>query len=538
MSKEERVVEYITAFDPERQQIKPHAEGRVARVSVLLGPDEGKTFKLSDDCCVGRAGDAVVQVQDRGVSRRHARFRRVENDRFSLEDLGSRNGTLVNGQQIARCVLESGDRIQLGSRCLLLYSVHDDLEESLMDARKLEIIGRLSAGINHDFNNLLCVILANAAYLLELPRESSLAGKEIRECLEDMRSAAQSGAELTHRLATLAQSNHVAQESVNLSQLCDETLGILRDTFAKSIRIQGHVQPGMWVRGVRAHLRQLLLNPCINGRDAMPDGGTLTFEAVLKEPSELDTMPLLKADCYAVVTVTDTGPGMPDDVLKSAFEPFFTTKEIELGRGLGLPTVRKVASDHGGTVTLSSQVGVGTTLRIVLPVAEINPGEEEGLMQTRSGQPSKDVWPAEPLKRTAESRSIPVSKTERKVLIAEDDEALGRAFVRSLRRAGYGVVWVARGEQAVSAFTQESSEFDLVLLDLDMTDASGERAHSTIRKHDAEVPVVLLTNAADVDDADAADPADRNTIVRKPVEPAVLARVVQLALRRAGRGSH
>jgi CheY-like chemotaxis protein len=229
---------------------------------------------------------------------------------------------------------------------------------------------------------------------------------------------------------------------------------------------------------------------------------------------------------------------MPDDVLKSAFEPFFTTKEIELGRGLGLPTVRKVASDHGGTVTLSSQVGVGTTLRIVLPVAEINPGEEEGLMQTRSGQPSKDVWPAEPLKRTAESRSIPVSKTERKVLIAEDDEALGRAFVRSLRRAGYGVVWVARGEQAVSAFTQESSEFDLVLLDLDMTDASGERAHSTIRKHDAEVPVVLLTNAADVDDADAADPADRNTIVRKPVEPAVLARVVQLALRRAGRGSH
>jgi signal transduction histidine kinase/ActR/RegA family two-component response regulator len=540
MNSDESALEYVTAIDPDRAKIPPRAEGRVARISVLLGPNEGKTYKLMDGSIVGRAADAAVRLQDRGVSRRHARFQRVDGDRFALEDLGSRNGTLVNGHQVGRAVLEPGDRIQLGSRCLLLFSVHDDLEESMVNAKKIEIIGRLSAGINHDFNNLLCVVLSNAAYLLELPNESMLSNKEVRECLEDIRAAAQSGAELTHRLGTLAQTTNVAQESVNLSQLCEETMAILRDTFPKAARIQAHVQPGIWVRGVRGHLRQLLLNPCLNARDAMPDGGTLSVEAVLKEPHELESTPLLKADCYAVLTFTDTGRGMNDEVLRSAFEPFFTTKEIELGRGLGLPMVRKVAADHGGTVQLWSELGVGTTLRIVLPVAEVDEQQEDdGVVMNPSAGPAKESWPSAAVTCTLGAVSAPPAelKAQRRVLLAEDDEGLGRAFVRSLRRAGYDVVWVADGERATAAMADEAAKFDLVLLDLDIADGSGSRAHGLIRKRERELPMVLLSGASDAENVDAAAQMGSDTRVHKPVEPAVLARVVQLALRRAGRGS-
>jgi CheY-like chemotaxis protein len=228
---------------------------------------------------------------------------------------------------------------------------------------------------------------------------------------------------------------------------------------------------------------------------------------------------------------------MSEEVLKSAFEPFFTTKEIELGRGLGLPTVRKVASDHGGTVRLSSRAGVGTTLRIVLPVSErADHSDEDSLIRTRSGQPSMDPEKPSTIKRTLDEHRVEqVNTTQRHVLVVESDEGLGRAIVRSLRRAGYAVVWVANAEQAASAFGPEAGQFDLVLLDLDMSDAAGQRARTLIRKQNPSIPLVLLS-AVD-EEQNGAMPSDRETVVRKPVDTAVLARVVQLALRRAGRGS-
>jgi CheY-like chemotaxis protein len=272
----------------------------------------------------------------------------------------------------------------------------------------------------------------------------------------------------------------------------------------------------------------------------MPDGGTLSVEVVLKEPHELESVPLLKAECYAVVTFTDTGRGMNEDVLKSAFEPFFTTKEIELGRGLGLPMVRKVASDHGGTVQLWSETDVGTTLRIVLPVAEVEDrAEDEGISMAQSMAPSRNPGPSDSITRPIDATSMPspALKTQRRVLLAEDDEALGRAFVRSLRRAGYEVVWVADGERASAALANPAASFDLVLLDLDIADGSGPRAHTLIRKREPDMPVVLLSGTTEAENADAAAQLGHDTLVHKPVEPAVLARVVQLALRRAGRGS-
>jgi signal transduction histidine kinase/CheY-like chemotaxis protein len=472
---------------------------------------------------------------DRGVSRHHARLSRGAGGGFVIEDLSSRNGTLVNGQPITSSELRSGARIQIGPRCLLLFSLYDELQESMLDAKKVEIIGRLSAGINHDFNNLLCVIMANAAYLLELPRESSLAHAEVRECLEDMRAAAQAGAEVTNRLATLAQNGGMAMETIDLSKLCHETIAILRDTFSKSIRIEEHVQPGICVRGIRSHLRQLLLNPCLNARDAMPDGGALSIEVVLKSKGELEVAPMMQAQSYVIVTFRDTGTGMPPEVMNAAFEPFFTTKEIDLGRGLGLVAVRKVASDLGGTAELQSEVGKGTTLRVVLPVSRddlesvfVDRGSaERAALRVETASPSEALT-SDSIPQPPEAVLAPA-----RVLLVEGDGGLARALARGLRRAGYLFEHARDADDAAARLASTPAQTDVVLLDLDAP-SSAETCRA-LRERAVTPAVIGYCAQDDRPDAEIAAQRAVDHVVRKPIDPAMLARVIALALRHTGR---
>ena len=535
MSAEESSLEHETALEhDEPRLVTPTASGRTrtAHLSILLGPDAGRTYTFENECTIGRSAEATIRVHDRGVSRVHVRVRRLSAERFLVEDLSSRNGTLVDGKRVGSAEVESGAHIQVGPRSLLLFSLHDEFDESLAQAKKMEIIGRLSAGINHDFNNLLCVVLANAAYVLELPRNTTLAHPEVRECLEDMRAAAQAGAELTGRLATLVQGGPAMHETIDLSRMCNDIASVLRDTVPRSVRVEPRIQPGISVRGVRSHLWQLLLNPCLNARDAMPDGGVLMLEAVLKTADELDSEPPVHAECYAVITVADTGRGMPPVVLKAAFEPFFTTKDIDLGRGLGLATVRKVASEHGGTAELTSELGVGTTLQIMLPFAESrSDGPSLSAQHPRSARQRQEF--DAPSGELATDVSI---RTRPRVLVAENDEALARAFGRALQRAGYEMVRVANAEQALATFTEQSASLHAVLLDFDMPDSSIRNVQTLIRSRNPELPIIVLTTAQTPSDAASNPPPTDESVLRKPVDPAVLTRVLSAAVRRHGGG--
>lgn len=537
MSIEENVLQYVASrrTGNSERPLAPSAQSAL-QLSVVLGPDEGKTYRFEDDCTIGRASDATLRLADRGVAPLHARVRRA-GDRFLLEDLGSREGTLLNGEPIEQSELEPGARIQVGPRSLLLFSIEDALQQSLMQAKKVEMIGRLSAGLNHEFNNLLCVLLANAAYLLELPGEMTLGHGDVRECLEDMRNAAQSGSELTNRLSMLAQTSNQTPQSVDLSGLCEETLVVLRGTFPKAIRIVGKVQPGIQVRGVRTHLRQMLFNPCLNARDAMAEGGTLTFELVLKGREEFDVPPVLRADTYAVISFVDSGRGVPPEVIDSAFEPFFTTKELELGKGLGLSTVRKIASDHGGTAELTSGPGAGTRLRIVLPVTSdadpsyVDPVEAELRAGMQRDSKTQSRPPALGSDRPSQQAQEPV---RRRLLLAEEDEGLGRAFVRCLRREGYDVSWIVQPTEALRVFSAPDAAFDLVLLDMEPSDPFRRGLAAEFRKRNADVPI--LSFASDGRETDAWAQAGLDLVVRKPIDPAMLARIAALALRRVGKG--
>jgi two-component system, cell cycle sensor histidine kinase and response regulator CckA len=521
--------ECLTTVEAAAGQIEPFPEARKprnARLSILLGPDKGQTFRVNDDCLVGRGPDSTICLTDRGVSRAHARVRRLADGSYEIQDLGSRNGTWVDGARASRQLLHAGAKIQIGPRMLLLFSILDENQEVLVEAKKAEIIGRLAAGINHDFNNLLCVVLANAAHLLELPQDVPMSRADVRECLDDMRAAAQAGAEVTSRLAALTQGVTLPQEMVDLSKLCVEMVEIMRETFPKTIRIEVKVEPGVQIRGIRSHLRQLLLNPCLNARDAMPTSGTLSIELVLKTAAELGAAPLMMAGYYAVLTFRDTGTGMTPSVLNRAFEPFFTTKEINLGRGLGLMSVRKIASDHGGTVDLQSKVGEGTMLRVVLPIDRNDHDGEKPEQNERVNVELKA--PMETVRGPDGSERPCRSPDIARVLLAGVSDELGRALGRALRRTGCAPVSASTAADAIAQLASGAA-YDIVLVDLDAPELAG--LERTARALMPAAKLIGCTANAGQPVAAAAARSGVDYVLHKPVDLGSLAIVVALAMR-------
>jgi CheY-like chemotaxis protein len=265
----------------------------------------------------------------------------------------------------------------------------------------------------------------------------------------------------------------------------------------------------------------------------MPEGGTLTIEVVLKSKSELGKQPLMQADCYAIIVFRDTGTGMAPEVLNAAFEPFFTTKEIDLGRGLGLVAVRKVASDHGGTAELHSEVGKGTTLRVVLPVSSddlasvfVDRGSAE-----RAALREENDSPAEALTSDSIPQPPDAVLAPARVLLVENDEGLARALARGLRRAGHIFERAASPEDAASLLEHE--HVDVALIDLD-----AQTSPDACRKLRARVPELAIIGYCTQDDRPDAEIAAQLTVdhvLRKPIDPAMLVRVIAQALRHSGR---
>jgi signal transduction histidine kinase len=236
------------------------------------------------------------------------------------------------------------------------------LPDELHQAKKLEAIGQLTAGIVHDFNNLLAAIQGNLDVLTSRTDEDRL--------LVLLRSATRSverGEGLTHQLLAFARKQVLLPKAVDLNQVLVSLSGLLRTTVGSMIPIEMRNQPGLWHALVDPNQIELvLLNLVINARDAMPDGGTLTIETGNVTLGAVGRPVDLPAGDYVVVSVADTGTGMSDEVLAKAFEPFFTTKEEGKGSGLGLSMVLGVARQSGGDVRISSRAGQGTSIEVYL----------------------------------------------------------------------------------------------------------------------------------------------------------------------------
>jgi PAS domain S-box-containing protein len=372
---------------------------------------------------------------------------------------------------------------------------HDRLEEELRQSHKLEALGRLAGGIAHDFNNLLTVVLGN----LELVRSGAAIGAEADEMLAATERAARQAADLTKQMLGFARRQPLRTTTVDLNALVRDALGLLRRTIDPRITVRFHAAADL--RPVAAdpvQLQQILMNLCLNARDAMPEGGALTLETANAEPD-----PRAGARGLVRLSVTDTGTGMTDEVRAKIFDPFFTTKGVGQGTGLGLAVVYGVAKAHGGWVDVTSAPGAGSRFDVFLPVG---PTTEE-LIAAKSG-----VRP-DPRKGGGET-----------VLVADDESAVRALAQTALEMAGYRVLLASDGVEAVDAFRAAADSVKLIVLDAGMPRMSGRQAFDAIRQLD---PTVRVLFASGYHGTALPDPPGSGTrLLNKPYTPSQLAAAV------------
>jgi PAS domain S-box-containing protein len=345
------------------------------------------------------------------------------------------------------------------------------LEERLHQSQRLEVLGQLAGGVAHDFNNLLAVILNYTMFVaeeLETPApDLPAAGRDIAQ----IQRAAERAAELTHQLLAFARREVVQLRVLDLNQVVAEVEQLLRRTIGAEVVLHTDLAAEPWpVLADAGQLEQVLANLAINARDAMHDGGTLSIDtANVIIDADTDGETPLRAGRHVRLRVSDTGAGMPADVVDHIFEPFFTTKSEGAGTGLGLSTVYGIITQAGGTITIQSQPGAGTTFTILLPVTDqVELAGEEAV----------------PFRRTS---------TGETVLIVEDQDALREVTERIFTRSGYRVLTAANGAEAIALAAQHDQEIHLLLTDIIMPNMLGDEVAARIRALKPDVEVLFMS---------------------------------------------
>lgn len=446
--------------------------GNVAQLVVVEGALKGRRFKIEGAVTLGRSPVATIMLDDPEVSRVHARCTRTDGG-FEIEDLDSRNGTFVNGQRVRRQRLAVGDKVRLGPHCVLEFQSIDAIEDTLLQRQRFEAIGRLGVGIAHDMKNTLAALDAGVAFLSDLPPERPMGDPETSACLADLRLAVQRATQLTRDLLSFARGGGADRGALELASLVGEVGRLLRHTLDPAIRIELVATPNVYVHGSRSELHQVLLNLCLNARDAMPQGGLLRVCAATAEVPSGGGVTRV-----AELTVEDTGIGMDAATRARLFTQFFTTKQEGVGYGLGLCTAKDIVAQHSGTISVDSAPGKGTRFTIHLPLLEAD--------VTRFAHTGEQE-PARLALRPAFTKTV---------LLVDDEPIVRRGVARLLKRAGFDVTEAASGEDAVTAYGRGA--YDLVLLDLNMPGLNGEQTQLRLLSMDPNVRIVFATGHGDV----------------------------------------
>jgi nitrogen-specific signal transduction histidine kinase/ActR/RegA family two-component response regulator len=341
------------------------------------------------------------------------------------------------------------------------------LEAQLRQAQKMEAIGTLAAGISHDFNNLLTPMGGFADLLLQKARE----GSKEHEYLHQIKVAAQRAATLTGQLRLFTRQVRGERRPVQLNSVVEETRDLLERSIPKEITIELNLESNLWaVEADPSQLSEVLVNLCLNARDAMPEGGTLTLETRNVTLDEEYARMVLEArpGRYVHLSVSDTGCGMSSKVQARLFEPFFTTKGMAEGTGLGLAMVYGIVKGHEGFVQVYSQEGRGSTFHVYLPAME-RAVEERGV----------------------EELELPTG-TET-ILVVDDEEGLRKLGQAVLEPCGYRVLIAEDGAQALEVYQAHPEEVALVVLDVIMPRMNGLECMRRLREMDPDVKVLIST---------------------------------------------
>jgi PAS domain S-box-containing protein len=361
-----------------------------------------------------------------------------------------------NGEQ--RHLTKAGDEIIVESRWTILpddlgrpksiLAISTDitgrkrLEAQFLRAQRLESIGKLASGIAHDLNNVLTPILVSISLLREKARGEDL------ETLENLEASAKRGADIIRQLLLFGRGSQTDHEMLRPAAFLREIDGILRETFPKTIQAEVTFDPNLWlVTGNHTQLHQVLLNLCVNARDAMPNGGRLRINA--QNIYLDDNYAHMNADCkkgpYVMIQVSDTGCGIPPELREKVFDPFFTTKETGKGTGLGLSTSMAIVKSHHGIINLYSEAGKGTTFKIYLPANQA---------------PAEEVW-------QTQTADLPRGNGQT-ILLVDDEKAVLSVTQKTLERFGYKVITAEDGASAVALYAQNRKKIAVVITDMIM----------------------------------------------------------------------
>jgi PAS domain S-box-containing protein len=371
-------------------------------------------------------------------------------------------------------------------------------EEALLQAQKLEAVGQLTSGVAHDFNNLLTGVLGNLELL-----ERRLKSEESLRRLRAARLAAERGARLTHQLLAFSRKQRLAPTPLDLNRLVGEASDMLFRTIGVTVRIETVLTEGLWPALVDpTQIELVLLNLAINARDAMPEGGRLTIRTanVSRSNAPADLAP----GDYVLISVSDTGEGMSEAVLRRAVEPFFTTKEPGKGSGLGLSMVHGVATQSGGGLHIDSRLGRGTTVDVYLP---------------RARPVSAAAREREPLSVAVRERAT--------IMVVDDDPEVREIAVSSLESLGYHMLAAENGPAALDLMAR-SGPVDLLIVDMAMPGMNGVELIRRARERQGGLRAMLVTGYADI--ASFA-PAEGDLVLQKPYRLERLAEIVSAVLR-------
>ena len=381
------------------------------------------------------------------------------------------------------------------------------LEAQFRQAQKMEAFGQLAGGVAHDFNNLLAVIMGFANLL----RDTEELGAEAREQIEQVHLAGERAANLTKQLLTFSRKRDMQISSLNLNNVIGDMAKMLARLIGEDIKLECKFSPKLpCVQADTSMMEQLLMNLVVNARDAMPKGGQLLIstDAVVIESSPTPGQPEARAGDFVCLSVRDTGCGMTPEVRARIFEPFFTTKGVGKGTGLGLATVFGIVKQHLGWIEVASEVGLGASFKIFIPV---------------SSQPAPERQA-----KVIESKAREGTET---VLLVEDEEAVRGLLKIILQRHGYRVLEAASGSAALLVWKKYGTQIDLLLTDMIMPD--GLTGRELARRLMAEEPglKVIYSSGYD-DDPEGTAFISRGTaaFLQKPYTPKKLIQTVRQCL--------
>jgi PAS domain S-box-containing protein len=474
------------------------AEGQVQYVNSKFTATSGLTLEtiLDREIDLLREGHATEEsYQEFRSCVRAGREWRGEISRQSPE------GRIV-WESVQVCCLRNASG-EISNLMLLREDISErkKLEGQLRQVQKMEGIGTLAGGIAHDFNNILAVINGYAELCMLNSGDQAIIQKSVRE----IKRAAERATGLVRQILTFSRKAEVRVAPVDLNQHLKDLVALLAETFPRNITFQFALDDSLQpLLADQNQLQQIVLNLCVNARDAMPTGGIITLTTQRLEGPDVPASMVSRLPC-ACLKVSDTGTGMPAHVRERIFEPFFTTKGPNKGTGLGLAVVYGIVASHDGNIDVDSVVGQGTTFRVCLPFSE-------SAVQA-------------PIARLTEFPGGTES-----VLIVDDEAALRQLLETSLSRKGYTVTTAGDGLEAIDVLGRGEKKFDIVLLDLNMPGATGIEVLKVLKITQPQTKVLVLTGHLTPETRAEFESLGQKTFVRKPYTLDELGRQIRAAL--------